>query len=402
MQNSFKDTWLHSPVDPLHSEDALKQIIGQFIVEAMLHIESDKRKRIEILHSTESDMSAKITALNGGIWYPGEYFSHIKPYQTHASFSERFQFLQKSGGFLHGCISGKNWRQLDYDVFPSGKQCTFHWKIESKDSPAETLVNILDGQTFCLFDCSTIVSLVHYLALIRVLGKERFDRCFSGQFPFSLPCILSNYATMNPLYLFIEGVKTKDLNDIILGDKAGFKSHPAYSYKHPYGTALYWNVFCTKAGATTNFVGFGLGDRPLTQEEVIQKLVQEYNVETNYDPEIISGERTKIVDHYFKSAQQKFSEKKLNNTITMKTLSDDNLGLIDEFLRLSAKKILRLLQMPLDNCSLREAFTQTTPNARAYAMDQKTRAVWSSRPLLPVNPKRDQNLPVSSAFGKKQ
>ncbi len=378
---STREIWLSNPANPDLPEAELKALIGQYVLEAMQLIENDMQKREAILISRDSTISECVEALNTGLWYPLQYYARIKPYKDNPTFTPRFSYFQKSGGFIHGSMSNKLWTQPP-DNTATGSYPTFKWKKETQASPAEEIVKILEGKSFCLVDCAAVTSLVHYAALLRIWGKERFDKCFSGRSPYSVPLVLSNYASINPMNFFIERISTSHQADVMAGDKAGFKSHPSYHFKHPYGGSSGWNVFCVPADKVLKFVGFGLGAEALDETQVLKKLVDDYNQEPEFDDDLYTGERKALTREYFDKNRSAFLEGDHPTVINQETLKAQGGGCTGEYIRLNTAKIRMIMREPVETCSLFHVFRASTPQATDYALEEATKNMWRRNMLL--------------------
>lgn len=396
-QFDLRDVWLNHPSTDSISEKELSTQVGQYIVEAMQLIESDNLRRKAILNSAKSTPEEKQEALSAGIWYPHDYFAYIK----NTNFKTRIEYFQKRGDFLHGMMNPKLWEQTANDQTPTGKLQIYKWKKTQDTSPAEELVNLLGGKAFCLLECATVMNIAHYAALLRVWGKARFDRCFTGNAPLTLSWVISHYATINPMYLFIEGVINENESSLQIGDKIGIKGHPAYNLKHPYGAASQWNLICCDTGIEKKFIGFGLGSQGKTTEQISTELIGEYNKNSCFDDNMISGDKVAIVVKYYQTRVAQFEHSSFPRVLTQEEFKKGGGGLSNEIIRLDSRKIKLILLEREDSCNLYEVFKITKAQALKYAMDEKTLKIWQHHKTQRLPIQQQSNLAKPTASGLK-
>lgn len=368
-----RNEWLNKPADQNITTEELQELIGQYIVEAMILIEEDNLRRQAIVHDATATEEEKQSALLNGVWYPEDYCEALKD----TPYKERFEWMQKRGSFLHGLMSPKLWSQSDKHQSPSGKEFVFQWK-KGAVSPAETLADILEGKSLCLLECATVVNIAHYAALLRVWGKERFDRCFSGEAPLTLSWCISHYATINPIYLFLEGIQTNDTTQILLGDKIGIRTHPAYPLKHPFGTATGWNLICSNENAERKFVGFGMSATGLTEHEISQALIAEYNEESSFNGDVAQGVILKNAKAHYDLCVSNFSRSGAPQQLTQMEFEKVKGGLNGQIVRLNAKKVRMVFLQEEEKANLFDVFKETVSGAKKYAMDSGTLKLWTA------------------------
>lgn len=280
-QTFDRSYWLNSPEKSIISDKELSVKTGKYAVEAMQAIsrQSNYRNMMVKLGKINSSL------LNSGVWYGHDYYTATQG-SDNKSVRERHRFLLK-GGFHHGYMDKKLWRQPDSKKSITGKSfLEFNWSPNNpKASVSESLVDILEGKTFCILDCATTACIAQYSALLKVCGKHRFDRCFSGGNKFTLPLRVSNYATKNPLFLFLQ---SKPMDKAQVGDKISFCNHPGYKFRHLVGNAGALNLFYSYIGKVTKFVGFGLDADGETENKIEGRMIASYNEEPSSKTGIVN------------------------------------------------------------------------------------------------------------------
>ncbi len=357
-ENSLRDTWLASPDLQIESDAELKELLGLYTAEALEIIDKDNASRMKIILSDDAKIDKKRQALQSGVWYSNDYLSAVKKHP------ERFRYLQKREPLKNGYMSPKFWSSVGNHAFI--------WKGDSS-SPAEEIVKILAGKSLCLLECMATFAIAQYAALLRVWGKDRFDRVFSGVEDYTLPLKISNYGLINPIYLFLEGEVISDINSICLGDKIGVRNHPLYSVKHPLGSSASWNIVCIELEPENKFVGFGFDGQRLTENEIKSILIEEYNKDVFNDDDILGGNAR----NYMSEHHQRFSNDDCPREIDVSDFEEaENTGCSDQLLRLDAKKVRMILDSPTENVSLLEVYEITNPGPISYAMEEKIGEQW--------------------------
>lgn len=357
-----RDEWLNNAAELNIDFNELGNKLGLYTLEAMEIIDNDSNTRTQILLSEKSSQKEKNEALKTGVWYSNDYLTFIKNYK------ERFDWMMNKKVLNNGFMTAKLWQQVESTNFLKEKTAyAFMWK-DNKSSPAEEILNILEGKSLCLLECATVFNLAQYAALLRVWGKTKFDRVFSGEEEFTLPLRLSNFREINPIYLFLSGEKVRDTASLRIGDKMGIGNHPDYSKKHGNGSGNGWNLVCAEVSPTIKFVGFGLNGKRLTIDELEDVLIDEYNEEPFNDKEILPKEL---------QIQNNGASSKILDKITKDDfVKSQNTGLDFSIVRLDPEKVKMILTSSEHLANLLKVAKNTHKAALSYAMEPKIREKW--------------------------
>lgn len=369
MPPNERNHWLSEPADPTASDAELEVLLGQAIVDAMVLIESKNVRRRAIIADKSAPAVERNTALRGGVWYASEYSTAL------ASLGQtpRIDWMQRTDISGKGLIQQRGLIRQREPISADQTRIvpyTFRWQQTTADalSPAEALVDILQGNALCVLECATALTLSHYAALLKVWGKERFDRCFAGVDDFTLPMTVSSYAEKNPMYLFLKLDRMTDVTQLKRGDKIGFRNHPDYLKKHPKGEAAAWNVVVTQPGdaESIKFLGFGFDNEAKTITGVRDLLIAEYNKPaTHGGASAASGFLPELTVEAFERAS--------------------GTGLTSEIIQLDTERVKMILEQEPAEADLQAVFAATPAGAQRYAMDEVKLSAWSAASVMPTN-----------------
>ncbi len=355
----MRERWLNTN----HSTDLtiqeLTEKLGAYTVEAMQCIDNENARRMAIVSSVNTSKAEKTAALQSGVWYSKDYLIHVKEYE------DRFQWMLNEDVLKNGFLSKKFWQPVVSEDFPkSRKPYAYLWN-NAGSSPAEEIVNILEGKSLCLLECATVFNIAQYAAILRIVGKDKFNRIFSGKEKFTLPLRISNMGEINPIYLFLEGKTINNISAIRIGDKLSIRNHSDYQKKHyPNGAARGWNIVCAEVDPEIKFQGFGFG-KNLTITEITQLLIDEYN-KPLFDPLI-----------WPQTPKQRSS---VATSITIKDfVSNPGAGLSLQVVTLDPKKVKMILDADVHSVNLLDIFNTTSETALSYAMEFTTLGQWKNQ-----------------------
>lgn len=350
--------WLNNPENSSISTEALSQKLGQYTLEAMQLMDDDNAKRLAIVSSNEATKEDRTKALQSGIWYSTDYLLAIK---DDKDYSARFNWLLKEKALSHGQLSKKLWVCGTEGYGKSKVPYTFAWK-DVNQSPAEEIMNMLEGKSLCLLDCALVFNIAQWAALLRVCGKNKFDRIFSGKEQFTVPLCISNMGKINPIYFFLMGEKFQDAS-VKAGDKVGYGNHSDYPKKHGVlAAATGWNLVCSSTLPEIQWRGFGFG-KDLPTAEIKQLLIDEYNKEVCRDPLIFVPDSAPCPDVATKINSEDFD-------------SNPYAGFDGQIVRLNPKKVEKILKANEQSVNLLEVFKCTGENQLNYALDAQTKTAW--------------------------
>jgi hypothetical protein len=187
------------------------------------------------------------------------------------------------------------------------------YRLKAKKNPIEALNNILTtGVSFV--DCGSAITIAQYLTILDILkeyhGQKAGEEIFAKMFGELSSCpsskgrmLISQYGILprdgNSPKQPLSDFSRIGSNPTNSKSKIGKHAHIAidrtrYLKKHNGGHAGGWNVICigfNKYGEDL-FIGFGLGNQPLTSQEIALKLAALFNEE----PSDIEREHLKFLN----------------------------------------------------------------------------------------------------------
>jgi hypothetical protein len=227
----------------------------------------------------------------------------------------------------------------------------YSFRLKEGKKPSEAIKKFLQGPTVA--DCGNALLVCHYKNLLDIIGEEKFDQLFSME---GLRLTIGQKGITdleNPIYwlsdyteasiLQLEGIFGK--RPLQLGDECYFQGVPWYGNKHPAGYGGGWNMIYVGDNDMGDqlFVGHG-SEKPLTEREINQKLVELYNLERSPEDELYVTQAKKP---WLYSKELNFYLKK-HETISLENLTTKKReAYIPGFVagspkRLSAKELIRL------------------------------------------------------------
>ncbi len=266
--------FVDQPLLPL-DRDPLRIRLGEIVSRTVKQIAADFLQRKE---GCERDISL----LDGGFWYPNEYFAALKACKQ----QKRLEYFIKNGSFYHGYPNTPKtgFESIpDYNtpkVSPTGKLAA-SFIHTSRTIPAAKALQALQ-QNLIFGDCTQFCQVGQYQALLEVLGEERFNKLF-----FSDPenrMIIANYMLNgNPLFVFLSVLNVggeKGFRHVDIGQRIGFSNHQYYVLKHMNGEAGRYNAICVDpTPGAQKFVSLGTPAEGLTEDQMLHFMTEEYNSE---------------------------------------------------------------------------------------------------------------------------
>lgn len=386
MKQDYKtrEYWLANPADTNIDEATLTTYLGEYSVQAITLIDTDNARRTTKLNHSDTTAKEKLTLLNTGVWYPQGYLSWISALAVQSkSALQRLQWLQKKNAFQSGHMNPKHWRKPKDNSADGVTSFQFVWKDQTQ-SPAEEIVNILLGDSFCILECGITINVAHYAAVLKVWGKERFDKVFTASnTDYTAPCKISFYHVQNPMYCLITGQADIKREQIQLGDRVGFNNHPAYTGKHPLGAAKAWNTFCSVTSSTDvsqiRYSAFGFDGKQLSEQEVYQLFCNEYNAPTQTADAFAQGQNQQELSAWFDKKIHEFERSKAPQQIDCRFFNKGQFnGFYDKVVRLKTSSVKEVLVMKPGAASLQSLFLNLpTTEMRKKAIDQVTLQIWA-------------------------
>ena len=227
-------------------------------------------------------------ALKGGVWYGAEYYRTLLAKNLQNSIDEKLQ-----RAFFQGMASLEVISHLEDKKSPTGYH-PFTFLLKMGIKPSKALAKIEEGLSF--LDCTTVVMLAIYKALLKFLGEEKFDVVFASEFRLS--------GNLSPLSKIITHKQIGLEDEIQVGDICYFSNIKEYVAKHPSGESRGDHVVCLSKSPRL-YTGFGLPHLGVDKKGVERQLFECYNREPldlqYFDPKVVSY----LHSHYFLGDMQK-------------------------------------------------------------------------------------------------
>lgn len=200
-----------------------------------------------------------------GIWYPDEYRKYLMD-EFEIEMDENF-----NTGFANE------------DFFEKTGRFTF--KLKNDVSAYEALLSFLEGPTVA--DCGNAIEACYYKCVLDIIGEKKFNDLFSSE-QFALTIGQNVFDENSPISLladFSDAAKRGNAGvfgkrPLKIGEVCHFGGVIWYGNKHPKGSSGGWNVVYVGDDEIGQqlFMAHGF-EKPLTEKEIIQKLVELYNSE---------------------------------------------------------------------------------------------------------------------------
>lgn len=337
------------------SLEQIRDLLGQYTVEAMEAIDKENARRDQILKNSKSTSEERAAALGAGVWYAEDYLVFLKRYPA------RLKWMLEKNILKDGYLPNKVWK--------SEGIYSFTWELQDDVSPSRAILDIVEGKSLYILDCMTVFNIAQYTALIKLWGEEKFDRVFSGKEEFTLPLRISSYVKCNPIYLFLEGEQASNLSSVHIGDKMGITNHPAYQFKHPLGAAPSWNILCAELVPEIKFVGFGFDGKRINEKELKLVLIDNYNVpplQSQIEKLKVEAERQ----------QHGLFKPLFPDTIDLDGFERSGAGYDCKITRLSAERVKMILDMPLESANFFGVYSKLSEVQQVYVMSPVLKQEW--------------------------
>jgi len=224
-----------------------------------------------------------------GIWYPNDYRKYLM---------DEFD-IEMDESFCTGFANEKFFE----------KTGRFTFKLKDGEKASEALLSFLNGPTVA--DCGNATMACYYKCILDIIGEEKFDQLFSSKF-FALTIgqngITDKTSPISYLAEYTEAskqMKTGVLGKrpLQIGEECHFDGIIWYANKHPEGFGGGWNVIYVGDDKEGNqlFMAHGF-EKPLTESEINQKLLELYNRERTLQDE----------QHVAKASKPKLYDKRTN------------------------------------------------------------------------------------------
>lgn len=279
--------------------------VREFLVKSFVSL-------VENAFARQNSYKTDLSVLDKGFWYANIYATALEEKGQ----AKRQNYFKERNAFYHG-HPPKGFVSIADTTSPSGKK-VFGYLLSKGTSPTQGLNNT--KSTLCFLDCQELVEVAYYEVLLEVMGQERFNTYFAaeGEHPLTLDPMVQ----LTPLVPFLSS--SQALNRLQTGDHVLFLNPPFYAYRHREGEAGGYHALCIEEGAVPKFTSFGLNPTGLTEEEMLDTLVEEFNVEPIKNSTIITPElEKKIVGAYSNDPfALQMREKAKTVTISKKMIKD--------------------------------------------------------------------------------
>lgn len=326
------------PNQPKETElTRLRNCLGRTVATTIQNI---AKTTAEALRTYEMDK----TQLDKAVWYPTPYAKACIQLNQIA----RLEFLQKKGGFSHGYLSTKH---FDYLLNNNEQRIPWAWRLKDNVCPSEAILKASSG--ISIVDCGAVCTMAQYIALLEVLGKEKFDRLFSAAYGQPLVIEYADHP-LQPMSYFLSFTAAVDLPDkgsegnreVKQGQIVGFNNHPNYPNKHRFGMAKNYNAACLdETPGQQTFVAHGLPDQGISEKQMKEFLADRYNQDssaqaylrfpTEQQPlcqEIMATDKGQL------SCQEKINSKDVPG-LDCCSFQDFNVGLVFDLIELPVEEV---------------------------------------------------------------
>ncbi len=233
-------------------------------------------KLIEIAKTIVADSNDRITNpnrenLKKGVFYGNEYYIASS---THLP--KWCELFKTQGNFYHGIASPGHFVREKNDISATG----YSTKVVIKQNvkPSSALQTFLPGesQKLSFIGCGETCQITYYLALLHILGEKKFDILYGQDSP--TPLSIQFDDPSNPLNPFFDIIIDKTVKPL-KGDIVRFKSIDNYYLKHVNGESAGFISMCCEDQGQAKYTTLGLNPSGMTQDEITDVLLKEYNRE---------------------------------------------------------------------------------------------------------------------------
>lgn len=228
-------------------------------IDLLQGILKDTNQRLEIVHQSDEP-------LKQGIWYALDYYRALAEKQKTSAVAK----FQRNDLFFHG-HANLDFVELVQDRNSPTGFAPLSFKIRRGVRPSSAVQSIQKGLSF--LDCSSVILLAAYQALLQSLGESKFDLLFSSSSPFPFHLASSG---PSPLELLLEKKLIPSESQIRQGDICYFSNIKEYVAKHPSGESRGDRVICIQETPHL-YTGLGLKAEGVDQKEVEYQLWDCYN-----------------------------------------------------------------------------------------------------------------------------
>lgn len=309
----------------------LRERFNNKVVAVAKEIVADSEKRMQ-------NYRKNIKELNGGCFYPTEYFKILK--QTNQT--ARLEFLVKKGSFFHGRAPTKYFTKEQNPNSSSGFTQNF-FVLKKGVTPSAGLKAIRDGLS--LIGCGEICQIAYYEALKSELGEEKFDLLFAAdsKTPLSIG-FSSNKNPLLPLFLLKD-----EPQRFRKGEMVRFENTSYYRIKHINGESPGFNaICCDETQGQETFTTMGLNSQGSTAPQVKQKLFEEFN-EKPIGPEIMTQEVAARLFAKYTSEYLETTAVLENTQMTLQEFLEVGGGNIPLSLELNTERITQIASEPIES-----------------------------------------------------
>jgi hypothetical protein len=271
IETSQKQIAVYNPQSKIKSADdqLFEERMGEIVARTVQEICADYEKR---RWGWRNDH----TLLEKGIWTANEYYHALK--EVGAKAKPRLKTLIDKGYFYHP-LPPEHFERIISEASPSGySQNSIVLKEDIQPSAAlsniKTMFSLLDGTMVC--------QIGQYQALYEVLGEAKFNKLFSrkGKYPMVIGSYDGKISLCNGF--LSEGSNksgVKGERPIKVGEVHCFKNIQMYTDRHTVmGESGAVNVVpISSTFGNQKFVGLGLPGSGVSEEEIEQYLIDQYN-----------------------------------------------------------------------------------------------------------------------------
>lgn len=240
-------------------EDVLELKIQELVVDKFTAIVRESSERAATFKN-DPDILKK------GFWYANTHYQALKQIKA----LDILTVLREHDCFYEG-LPPNGFTEVEDPDYLNGIRI-LSYRLKEGMKPSEALRSI--RESLCYIDCQMAIEMAYYEVLLDLLGEDKFNDYFrfDGEHPLALdPDIFST-----PLQDFIISTPCP-LAEMRRGDQRYFANDPLYCSRHLHGEAQGYHTLCIQTNPELKFTAFGLSPDGLTEDELFDVCVEDFN-----------------------------------------------------------------------------------------------------------------------------
>lgn len=263
MTTPISEMKMRTTSNPLTQQgtDEIQPLIDQVYataVQTVARISQDSLDRLKSPNAKDLDQ---------GVYYANDYHHAMVRHEK----DRTNQFFIDNGLYYQGIAPTSHFKYIPSERYPT-KKWLLTYKIKDGAVPTEALEKFQQGITFA--DCGACCSLGWYEGLVKVWGKDKFNKIYAPDSKSRLTLAPLNSNCNSITSIARTGLDTS----FVQGEIYNFQNAQQYRQKHLNGEAAGLNVLCSDATqGAEKFVGLGLPEQGISAPEIREFLRSEFN-----------------------------------------------------------------------------------------------------------------------------